>query len=106
MIDAGNAKARKKKDEEGIVADDGAATAVEKKPKRVKAPEVPEVKEIKPLDIVKSVGINEAVKQLKIDGTTIVRTKEDARRVIEILRTVPDRIHAWDTETIHIDAKE
>ena len=38
-------------------------------------------------------------------GTTIVRTREHAKRVVEILKSVPDRIHAWDTETIGIDAK-
>ena len=43
---------------------------------------------------------------MKIEGTTIVRTVEDAQRVVEILKGLPDRIHAWDTETINIDAKE
>jgi hypothetical protein len=38
-------------------------------------------------------------------GTTLVRTKEDAKRVIEILKNYKDRIHAWDTETIGIDVK-
>jgi hypothetical protein len=38
-------------------------------------------------------------------GTTIVRTKEEARRVIQILYTLGDRIHAWDTETLGIDPK-
>ncbi len=51
-------------------------------------------------------GVNEALKDLKIEGTTIVRTREQARKVVEILRSVADRIHAWDTETIEIDAKE
>ncbi len=51
-------------------------------------------------------GINEAMKNLRIEGTTIVRSRDEAKRVIEILKSVPDRIHAWDTETINIDAKE
>lgn len=41
-----------------------------------------------------------------IEGTTIVRNREDARRVIDILKSFPERVHAWDTETINIDAKE
>ena len=51
-------------------------------------------------------GINEALKNLKIEGTTIIRTRKDAKKVIEILKSVPERVHAWDTETINIDAKE
>ena len=38
-------------------------------------------------------------------GTTLVRTKADAKRVIGILKSYKDRIHAWDTETIGIDVK-
>jgi DNA polymerase-1 len=38
-------------------------------------------------------------------GTTIVRTKKDAKRVIKILKSLGDRIHAWDTETIGIEVK-
>ena len=38
-------------------------------------------------------------------GTTIIRTVEEARKAVEILRSVPDRIHAWDTETIELDAR-
>jgi hypothetical protein len=60
----------------------------------------------RPLDRVKQVGVNEAIKNLRIEGTTIIRNRQDAKRVVEILKTVPDRIHAWDTETINIDAKE
>lgn len=51
-------------------------------------------------------GVNEAIKNMFIEGTTIIRNREDAKRVVEILKTLPDRVHAWDTETIHIDAKE
>ena len=38
-------------------------------------------------------------------GTTMVRTIEDARRVIKILEGLEDRIHAWDTETLGINPK-
>ena len=34
-----------------------------------------------------------------------MRTKDDARRVIGVLKRYPERVHAWDTETIGIDAK-
>eukprot|EP00347_Sterkiella_histriomuscorum_P005807 403355195 len=51
-------------------------------------------------------GVNEALRDLEIPGTTIIRSREEARRVVQILKAYPDRIHAWDTETIHIDAKE
>ena len=61
---------------------------------------------LRPLDIVKQSGVNIALQKLKIEGTTIVRTREDARRVVSVLKSVPERIHAWDTETINIDAKE
>ena len=61
---------------------------------------------ISPKDRVLETGINEALKNLKIEGTTIIRTRQDAKKVIEILKSVPERVHAWDTETINIDAKE
>lgn len=61
---------------------------------------------ITPKDRVLETGINEALKNLKIEGTTIIRTRKDAKKVIEILKSVPERVHAWDTETINIDAKE
>jgi hypothetical protein len=61
---------------------------------------------ITPKDRVLETGINEALKNLKIEGTTIIRTRQDAKKVIEILKLVPERVHAWDTETINIDAKE
>lgn len=51
-------------------------------------------------------GVNEAMKNLSLPGTTIVRTKADARRVLKVLQAYPERVHAWDTETIDIDAKE
>ena len=59
-----------------------------------------------PKEVTLNTGVNEALRQLKIEGTTIVRTRADARRVVKILKSFPDRIHAWDTETIEIDAKE
>ena len=55
---------------------------------------------------VRDTGVNRELADLSIPGTTIVRTKEDARRVIDILKQYPDRVHAWDTETIGINAKE
>jgi hypothetical protein len=61
---------------------------------------------ITPKDRVLETGINEALKNLKIEGTSIIRTRQDAKRVVEILKSVPERVHAWDTETINIDAKE
>jgi DNA polymerase I len=53
-----------------------------------------------------SSGVNTAMKELNIEGTTIVRTKEQARQVVQILMKYPGRVHAWDTETINIDPKE
>jgi hypothetical protein len=35
-----------------------------------------------PKEVTLNTGVNEALKQLKIEGTTIVRTREDARRVV------------------------
>ncbi len=64
-----------------------------------------EVPDEKPKDLVKKTGLNIAMKNLKLDGTTIVRTKEDARKVVAILKQYPERIAAWDTETIGIDPK-
>ena len=59
------------------------------------------------LEKVRQSGVNQAMKDYKPEkGTTIVRTVEDARRVIKILESLDDRIHAWDTETIGIDPKK
>jgi len=49
--------------------------------------------------------VNLAIKNLKIDGTTIVRNLKDANRVVSVLKAYPDRVAAWDTETIGIDPK-
>mgnify|MGYP002634741728 FL=1 len=38
-------------------------------------------------------------------GTTVVRTKKEAKKVIKILKEYKDRIHAWDTETLGIDPR-
>ena len=58
------------------------------------------------IERVKESGINEAMAQYVPErGTTLVRNKKDAKRVIKILRTLKDRIHAWDTETIGFDVK-
>jgi DNA polymerase I len=49
---------------------------------------------------------NFAMKNLSIPSVTIVRTREQARNVIEILKSKGNRFHAWDTETLDIDPKE
>ncbi|CAG9313419.1 unnamed protein product [Blepharisma stoltei] len=56
--------------------------------------------------IFRSIAHNPAFENLKIPGITIVRTKDQAKRVVEILMSHPERIHAWDTETIGFDVKE
>ena len=58
------------------------------------------------LERVRQSGVNEAMQQYVPEkGTTIVRTKKEAQRVVKILQQYPNRIHAWDTETIGIDVK-
>ncbi len=49
---------------------------------------------------------NLAIAGLSIEGVTIIRTKEAAQRAIRLLYENKHKIHAWDTETIGIDAKE
>jgi DNA polymerase I len=44
--------------------------------------------------------------QNKKEGVTIVRDASSARHVISVLKSYPDRVHAWDTETIDIDVKQ
>jgi DNA polymerase I len=46
-----------------------------------------------------------AMKNLELAGTTIVRTKEDALKALRVLQKYPNRVAAWDTETIGIDPK-
>lgn len=48
----------------------------------------------------------DAVAKSGIPGVTIIRDEKEARRVIEILKTLKDRVHAWDTETIDLEVKE
>jgi hypothetical protein len=43
---------------------------------------------------------------LSIPSVTIVRDREHAKKVINILQSLPNRFHAWDTETVEIDPKE
>lgn len=45
------------------------------------------------------------MKNLFIPGITIVRTKNQAEKAVEILYKFKNKIAAWDTETIFIDAK-
>jgi DNA polymerase-1 len=50
---------------------------------------------------------NEAfIEKLNIPSVTIVRDKAHALRVVDILRKMDNRFHAWDTETLDIDPKE
>ena len=49
---------------------------------------------------------NTAMEMVDIPGVTIVRTKKQAESVLKILKSIPDRVHAWDTETIDIEVKE
>lgn len=48
----------------------------------------------------------DAIAKVGIPGVTIIRDEKEARRVIEILKTLKDRVHAWDTETIDLEVKE
>ena len=58
------------------------------------------------LDRVRESGVNEAMRDYTPEfGTTLVRTKEQARQVLSILEQFKDRIHAWDTETVGIDPR-
>lgn len=56
--------------------------------------------------IFRSISHNPYLERLNIPGITIVRNKDQAKRVIEILNQNSNRIHAWDTETIGFDVKE
>lgn len=58
-----------------------------------------------PKHIVQKTGFNIAMKNLQLEGTTIVRNIKDARRALEVLQKYPQRVAAWDTETIGIDPK-
>ena len=50
--------------------------------------------------------INYAIKNLNIPTVTIVRNKDQARHVINILKSHRNRFHAWDTETTEIELKQ
>lgn len=51
-------------------------------------------------------GFNYSILNMEIPGTTIIRSREEAKKVVEILKKYPNRIHAWDTETINVDVKK
>lgn len=58
------------------------------------------------VEMVKESGVNAAMKNFKPErGTTVIRTKKEAKRVLKILNGLKDRIHAWDTETLGIQVK-
>jgi hypothetical protein len=42
----------------------------------------------------------------QIPSVTMVRTREQARHVINILKENGNRFHSWDTETCGVDPKE
>jgi DNA polymerase-1 len=44
--------------------------------------------------------------KIDIPSVTIVRDKEHAHKVVNILKKLDNRFHAWDTETLDIDPKE
>lgn len=39
-------------------------------------------------------------------GVTVVRDKASAKKALEVLRSLKDRVHAWDTETVDLEVKE
>lgn len=43
--------------------------------------------------------------QPPIDGTTIVRSNDDADKALKVLLSLKGRATAWDTETIDLDVK-
>ena len=49
---------------------------------------------------------NDALRNTQIPGITVVRTREEARRALDILYRYKDRIHAWDTETVDVEIKQ
>lgn len=50
--------------------------------------------------------VNLALKNFKpIPSVSIIRTVEQAKNVVAILKKLKDRFHAWDTETIGVDPK-
>lgn len=58
------------------------------------------------IEKVREKGYNGAMRDyVAPKGITMVRNKEDALRVVDILYQYKNRIHAWDTETIGIEVK-
>jgi len=55
--------------------------------------------------VAKIASKNAAFEGLRVPGVTIVRTRDQAKYALEKLYKHTDRIHAWDTETIGLDAK-
>ena len=50
--------------------------------------------------------VNHAMQKLPpIPSVSIIRTKEQAKHVVNILKKLKTRFHAWDTETIDVDPK-
>jgi predicted RNA-binding protein len=49
---------------------------------------------------------NEALDGLAMEGVTIVKTAEEAIKVVDILEAHRDRVHSWDTETVDLDIKK
>ncbi|KAL4512005.1 hypothetical protein ABPG72_012850 [Tetrahymena utriculariae] len=48
---------------------------------------------------------NVQIEKINIPGTTIVKNRDQAHKVVKILKSLPNREHAWDTETVDVDAK-
>lgn len=54
----------------------------------------------------KNFSLKDIKNKIFIPSVTIVRSKEHARKCVEILFQYKDRFHAWDTETVGINPKE
>ena len=86
--------------EQGVTSEKATKKRTKKKPAQQTVAEKPRE------ETPKNLTTNVALKNLVIPGTTIVRTPTQALHAISILKLHRDRVHAWDTETIGIDAKE
>jgi DNA polymerase-1 len=49
---------------------------------------------------------NTALEGVSIPGVTIVNSREKALKALDVLMSLEDRVHAWDTEVIDIEVKE
>lgn len=49
--------------------------------------------------------VNPALTDFQAPGITVVRTKQDALKVLDVLYKCKDKVHAWDTETIDLEIK-